>query len=69
LAFVNASLSTILTWYCADKSNKKEQQDNSAKKETTPATPSKPTTPPVEKAALAFVNASLSTILTWYCPS
>lgn len=33
----------------ADKSNKKEQQDNSAKKETTPATPSKPTTAPVEK--------------------
>ena len=33
----------------ADKSNKKEQQDNSAKKETTPATPSKPTTAPVER--------------------
>ncbi len=33
----------------ADKSNKKEQQGNSAKKETTPATPSKPTTAPVEK--------------------
>ncbi|HAR4617344.1 TPA: heme uptake protein IsdB [Staphylococcus aureus] len=33
----------------ADKSNKKEQQDNSAKKETTPARPSKPTTAPVEK--------------------
>ncbi|CAC5566641.1 iron-regulated heme-iron binding protein [Staphylococcus aureus] len=33
----------------ADKTNKKEQQDNSAKKETTPAMPSKPTTPPVEK--------------------
>ncbi|HEI1421085.1 TPA: heme uptake protein IsdB [Staphylococcus aureus] len=33
----------------ADKSNKKEQQDNAAKKETTPATPSKPTTAPVEK--------------------
>ncbi|HCU9528590.1 TPA: heme uptake protein IsdB [Staphylococcus aureus] len=33
----------------ADKPNKKEQQDNSAKKETTPATPSKPTTAPVEK--------------------
>ncbi|HCZ8292012.1 TPA: heme uptake protein IsdB [Staphylococcus aureus] len=33
----------------ADKSNKREQQDNSAKKETTPATPSKPTTAPVEK--------------------
>ncbi|HCZ8235483.1 TPA: heme uptake protein IsdB [Staphylococcus aureus] len=33
----------------ADKSNKKEQQDNSAKKETTPATFSKPTTAPVEK--------------------
>ncbi|HDE4912685.1 TPA: heme uptake protein IsdB [Staphylococcus aureus] len=33
----------------ADKSNKKEQQDNSAKKQTTPATPSKPTTAPVEK--------------------
>ena len=28
---------------------KKEQQDNSAKKETTPATPSKSTTAPVEK--------------------
>ncbi|HDA7860685.1 TPA: heme uptake protein IsdB [Staphylococcus aureus] len=33
----------------ADKTNKQEQQDNSAKKETTPAMPSKPTTPPVEK--------------------
>ncbi len=33
----------------ADKSNKKEQQDNSAKKETTPAKPSKPTPSPVEK--------------------
>ncbi|HGO2099542.1 TPA: NEAT domain-containing protein [Staphylococcus aureus] len=32
-----------------DKSNKKEQQDNSAKKEATPATPSKPTPSPVEK--------------------
>ncbi|HHP7502784.1 TPA: heme uptake protein IsdB [Staphylococcus aureus] len=32
-----------------DKSNKKEQLDNSAKKETTPATPSKPTPAPVEK--------------------
>ncbi|MBH4550649.1 NEAT domain-containing protein [Staphylococcus aureus] len=33
----------------ADKTNKKEQQDNSAKKETTPAKPSKPTPSPVEK--------------------
>ncbi|HCX2377064.1 TPA: heme uptake protein IsdB [Staphylococcus aureus] len=33
----------------ADKTNKKEQQDNSAKKENTPVKPSKPTTPPVEK--------------------
>lgn len=32
-----------------DKSNKKEQQDNSAKKEAIPATPSKPTPSPVEK--------------------
>lgn len=32
-----------------DKSNKKEQLDNSAKKETTPATPSKSTPAPVEK--------------------
>ncbi|HHW9998177.1 TPA: heme uptake protein IsdB [Staphylococcus aureus] len=32
-----------------DKTNKKEQQDNSAKKETTPAKPSKPTPSPVEK--------------------
>ncbi|HAR7072265.1 TPA: heme uptake protein IsdB [Staphylococcus aureus] len=32
-----------------DKSNKKEQLDNSTKKETTPATPSKPTPAPVEK--------------------
>lgn len=32
-----------------DKSNKKEQLDNSAKKETTPATHSKPTPAPVEK--------------------
>ncbi|HHQ6757116.1 TPA: NEAT domain-containing protein [Staphylococcus aureus] len=33
----------------AEKTDKKEQNDNSAKKETTPATPSKPTPAPVEK--------------------